>query len=45
MFPKFIQMGLYSGGTYIPEGLIFGMLIELIIGGRIFEGAYIRGAY
>ena len=28
MFPKFIQVGLYSGGVYM-KGLIFGMLIGL----------------
>ena len=46
MFPKFIQVGLYSGGGgggVYTGGFIFGMLIGFHIwGAYILGGAYIR---
>ena len=46
MFPKFMQVGLYTGTCIRGWGVIFGMLIRFHIWGRIFGwGEYVQDAY
>ena len=46
MFPKFIQVGLYSEeGVYTEGGKEGGRLIYRMLIGLHIWGAYIRGAY